>query len=281
MRHVRKTKTQFSSKAQALHRIYVYLRLMYESTSSDNPHDTTSFSPGVNIGIQDWTDDNADFDEWVLSTTLQSSDASYERIYGIVEGLIVLMQRTIKFVRHIIHARQESGDRRLSPDLEQQCDKLEQEVMDWPLEDSLQNLRSQFQPDDFRIICYQSRAFHNALIIYFSQQVPLINHRYLRSNIEAVLESMEQIELLKSVTQSVAAPLYWPVFIAASEAFDGNLQSRFRQWYERNEKYQIGAAKTGNVVIFETWESGPTRSEHTTCVWRSVVERTGTTLLLT
>lgn len=130
------------------------------------------------------------------------------------------------------------------------------------------------------IITLMTRAFHQAVVIYFAQHVRLFAHYYMQPYIHKVIDSIEAIERIKAETEVLAAPLYWPAFIAASEAFDPDLQDRFRKWYEQVEAYGIGIGRTGFGVLSEVWERGPCRGETLTSIWRLVVQDHGTVLLL-
>lgn len=108
-----------------------------------------------------------------------------------------------------------------------------------------------------------------------------MSHRYLRQYVQAVLDSIEAIEQLKAETKILAAPLFWPAFMGATEAFEPRHQERFRLWYERVEVYGIEAVRTGIQVVHEVWRQGPTTNRQMHSGWRNVVERNGDHLMLT
>lgn len=207
--------------------------------------------------------------------------ASFEHIYTTAHSLIFLMTRSVNLVGKVLRARQESLSMPIPEDLRLQCESLEQEILDWSLEEQLAPFQPQFDEDSFEILLHQSRAFHNALVIYHSQHVRLMSYRFLRPNVEKVLDSIEYLEKKKASIDSKAAPLFWPAFIAASEAFDHDFQERFRRWYDDAELYGVRAATTGSNVLHEVWMVGPDSADRTTSLWRSVVERSGTGLMLT
>lgn len=78
----------------------------------------------------------------------------------------------------------------------------------------------------------------------------------------------------------LGAPIFWPAFIAASEAFDPALQARCRKWHDGVAAYGIAAVRTGIDVVSEVWEVGPSRAERRTSVWRTVLKGSGGSLML-
>ena len=130
--------------------------------------------------------------------------------------------------------------------------------------------------------CESIRSNGLALIIYFAQHIRLMGYRYLQSYVKDVLESIEAIEKIKAESHILAAPIYWPAFIAASEAFHEDLQRRFRDWYdEQVGVYGIEAVRSGISVLSEVWSRGPSASSPSfTSRWRMVLQETGAHLML-
>lgn len=292
--HMGRGKSRLSSKARALHRIYYYLRVIYESTAPLRIN-TCRFSPssgedGLHVSrspSQQVSTITVPFpDEDTISTysgpaQAASEMASYECIYGIPQSLLVLLQRTIDLVDKVDAAREKLGIASMPKDLDKICDDIEKNIFDWPLDLELTRYRDSDIGTSFGIIYHQTRSFHNALIIYFSQNVRLLSHRYLRQYVTEVLHDIEAIETIKIKTKLLAAPLFWPAFMAATEAHDQHLQDRFRQWYAKVAVYGIKAVRTGTQVVYEVWKRGPSSDGRVTSQWRTVVEETRTTLMLT
>ena len=159
---------------------------------------------------------------------------------------------------------------------------MEQEILDWSCEAELSEFTSVADTETYQIIKQYTRGFHAALIIYFSQHVPLISFRYLRPYVETVLDCMESVENIKTFAEIFAGPIFWPMFIAASEAFDESLQQRCRAWFDRMDMYNIGTARLGNEVIEEVWRRySQSTQPFSTSLWRVVVEEKQRTLMLT
>lgn len=300
-------KTRFSNKARSLHRIYLYLRVIYESTAvrrhrTDSSRFSPSFGSRRTVGPRPviarehilLADDESPSITKCLAPPLTTSTEllSYECIYGVPQNLLLLLKACIELIDEVEDERTKSGTLNIPESLNRLCDDLEREILDWPLEDheprEHQNgapataASSSSSSSSAKIIFHQTRAFLNALIIYFSQSIRLLGFRYLRQYVQAVLESIEAIEEIKAETKIIAAPLFWPAFIAATEAFEPLHQERFRAWYDRVQVYGIASVRTGIQVIQDVWRSGLANSNRQMqCSWRDVVERTGDCLMLT
>ncbi|CAG9984757.1 unnamed protein product [Clonostachys byssicola] len=279
-------KEQNSSKAETLHRMYFYLRAIFESTLPRNSRSRrlrTLYSTEENVDSQDV------FCHKIVArcspcSTQSASDqvtdpkiGSYESIYGVPYSLLFLLTRAIDLIYKL---SDESFDGRIPLHLMDECDELEHSIMDWPAHTNFPSEPPTNSSSNTKIVYYHTAAFHEALIIYFAQHVRLVGHRFLQPHIRAVLDRMEVIEEIKVETNLVAAPLYWPAFIAGSEAFDKALQNRFRKWYEHVMFYGIEALRTGFSILEDVWATGPQRADRVTSSWRELVEKSGKILML-
>jgi arginine metabolism regulation protein II len=285
--HMRNFKLEYSRKARALHRIYCYVRLIYESTA---PWPT---SPGLQIQrtLHLQSMDLTPKSPFISPVEEQKKRAaerdspdlcSYECIYGIPQPLLAFMKRSVLIVDQVCEARRESGTTLIPDSIAAEAEQLECELLGWNIDDCLAAAGPEGEEEDVNtaIVRRQTLAFHNALIIYLSQHVRLLNHHYIQPYIQGVIQNIEEIEEIKTREGILAAPLYWPVFIAASEAYDKRFQERFRKWYGQTERYGIEAVRTGVQVIHQVWEQGPVVNR-TVCAWRTITQKMGVTLILT
>ncbi|VUC33709.1 unnamed protein product [Clonostachys rosea] len=283
-------KTKFSPKALALHRIYFYLQAIYESTALHYHEIGSSSYQSLDAGAQrplrltlrDGIDPAAttlsQSARLSIEPTLQMS--TYECIYGVPQNLLVLFFESTRLIRRVFSFQKEKGKGNLSAELVSYCDDLEQSIMDWPIDTELQRCRLDTSGPSYDIIRHTTCAFHNALIIYFAQHIRRLSYRYLHQYVQTVLENIEAIEKIKAESRILAAPIYWPAFIAASEAFNETLQNRFKTWYDQVEVYGIEARRSGIQVLLEVWKRGPTTGADMTSRWRMVVEETEAHLML-
>lgn len=291
MSQARIWKTRYSTKARSLHRIYFYLRAIYESTEvrgagdvplalrvSDADVPELSHPPPsavMHIAGGTGTDRSVASGGSPESSTRMTT---YEYIYGVPQTLLFLLRDCTRLTHELTAVRENTRSPMIPDDLVDRCDDLERCIMDWSID--MEQERSEKSDARSDIIHHTTIAFHNALIIYFAQNIRFLGHRYLQSYVQAVLDSIEAIERIKARAHILAAPLYWPVFIAGSEAFQDPLQDRFRRWYDHVEMYGIAAVRTGITVLTEVWKSGPARGNALTSQWRAVVRRTNANLML-
>ncbi|KKK19091.1 hypothetical protein P175DRAFT_0465447 [Aspergillus ochraceoroseus IBT 24754] len=284
----RNWKVNYSPKARSLHRIYVYLRTIYESTATRSQKAMPCRSTSIQLAIPELsqtysTDISRGASDSPNSHPSPESDShmsTYECIYGVPHHLLILLSKTTELIDAVTDARETSGMTMIPDGLARECDRLESAIMDWPLELELKKCLGDEMSASSEIIRRTARAFHHALVIYFAQHIRLVGHRYLHQYIESVLDCIEAIEKIKANTDCLAAPLYWPAFVAASEAFDEHLQDRFKAWYEQVEMYGIAAVRTGINILTRVWQNGTGASNRITSQWRIEVHRTNAHLML-
>ncbi|KAJ6005038.1 hypothetical protein N7540_012837 [Penicillium herquei] len=203
----------------------------------------------------------------------------YESIYAIPKSLLVFLAKTTELINAVSDARERSGNTHIPSPLAERCDELETSIMDWHADPIATDVTSS-PVANANIIHNMTRAFHKALIIFFAQHIRLLGHRYLKPFVEDVIDSIEAVESIKVEWQVSASPLYWPAFIAASEAFDPHLQERFQRWYAQVEPNAIGSMSTGICLLEQVWAEGPSTGSHRTSLWRHIAMRTDTKLML-
>lgn len=281
--HMWSKKQRFSQKARALHRIYCYLRVIWESTSVESVLRRSSDSrSGSDESVFCRFGERSRNERSIAKSPVVRGPGemtSYECIYGIPQNLLVMLEEITTLICKADRARDAAASPHLPDSLSEQSDELEQAILDWSPEDWAPSLSAVAGTSERLILC-QTKAFHSALVIFFSQNIRLLHHRYLQAYVETVLTSIETIEEIKMNTNVLAAPLFWPAFIAATEAFDAPHQARFRQWYAAVGSYGIAAVRTGVSALDEVWSAGPRRKGHTS-VWRSVISESRKCLMLT
>lgn len=290
-------KSSFSRNAQSLHRIYLYLQVIYGSTAIRRPRSGASrFSPSLGsqrtFGPRPATpkqhlfieDDETPSSMMPIEADVMASQgpvaevSAYKCIYGIPQSLLLLLKESIEVIDEVNSFRMNAQNSPIPASLSQICDELEQKIMDWPLDKRFRRYKEPKNGTSATIIYHQTRAFLNALIIYFFSECD-VNESLLSSSIRP--DSSGQHRSYRAETKILAAPLFWPAFMGATEAFEPRLQERFRQWYGRVEMYGIEAVRTGIQVVHEVWRRGPTMTRQVDAGWRSVVEKRGDCLMLT
>ncbi|KAL2842692.1 fungal-specific transcription factor domain-containing protein [Aspergillus pseudoustus] len=262
-----KWKRHYSNKAKALHRVYFYLRTIYESTAIRTNAETTIDGSGFVASPFAGFDDT------------ERADA-YESIYAIPKSLLIFLGKTTELINAVLEVRTKIGGTHIPSPLAERCDELESSIMDWQADETRPEVTSRLAANA-GIIKNMTWAFHKAIIIFFAQHIRLLGHRYLKPYVEDVLDRIEAVERIKTEWQVQASPLYWPAFIAASETFDSRLHDRFRKWYAQVEPHAIGSMSPGIGLLEQVWMEGPSEVGRKTSLWRHIATRTNTPLMLT
>ncbi|KAK6387174.1 arginine metabolism regulation protein II [Exophiala oligosperma] len=292
IRSARKSKMKYSGKARALHRIFFYLRTIHASTTI-NTEDVIQTSTLQRVNSNDSLEGDQEAlgemevedDSWLDMREGEPKDmASCEYVYGVPQSLLVLMRKAVRVVQHVSHYRRKNPGLLYSANLARLCDEIDEEILDWPIEQELSRCSIMSREDDTtKTVEHQTRAFHDALVLYFSQHVRLMHHRHLKPYVESVLYHLEAFDTIRNGSGSpgFGGALFWPAFIAASEAFDPALQARFMAWFERAKSYGLHSLWGGNAIALEVWNKDSPTKTRITSQWRTIAEERQVELMLT
>lgn len=273
-------KMKYSSKARSLHRIFYYLRVIHASTKSVEISKDESASPPVKTV----SDEKPTAKSWLEDDLANSEEqaSSTEFIYGIPPSLLVLLGKATDIVQQLDHVRRAPHelDNATASRLADACDQLEAEILDWPVDSALSCLQD-LTPETRSIIEHQTRAFHQAIVIYFSSHVRAMHSRYMKPYVEAVISHAEAIEEIKRQHKVTSGPLFWPCFIAAAEAVDEDLQQRFIRWYDKTQVYGLAGGLMGRDIVTEVWRRRRSGCSREASSWRKVMENQQVCLMLT
>lgn len=287
--HAKKWKKKYSIKAQALHRTFFYLQTIHQSTLVPEEENSPSHETGVDMLSQPLVSatSGSTLKDDVMCEMLPRSEetlrqmVTFQGIYGVPQSLLFLLSRVTRIVHSLDAVRRANASAVIPISMMVECAELEHEIMTWKAEILPEGHAICTSSINADIIRLTTHAFYNAIIIYFAQNVRLIGHHYLRQFVKEVIESIEVIEDIKAQSKTLAAPLFWPAFIAASESFDEKLQMRFRTWYKRVEVYGFECPRTGIEILVRIWQSENSPSVCTTSRWRTEIMATKSVLMLT
>lgn len=280
LEHMWNEKKKASEKTKTLHRIYCYLRIIWESTQvfKDGRAECVMRSSPRKSVFKMLEQREAAEDSFSNASETSCgllTMPSFEHIYGIPQSLLAMLEDTTRVVDQLKRTNKANDE-----DLGGACSELEQRILDWALVSDSNCDPSTSEGKRQKIIQHQTASFHSALVIFFSQNVRSLDRRYLKQYIETVLESIEAIERIKAETNMLAAPLFWPAFMAATTAYTSDHRTRFRKWYEGASSYGIATVRTGINVILKVWENDQPPTGSLTCPWRHVVSSSGEDLML-
>jgi arginine metabolism regulation protein II len=246
-----------SRKARMLHSIYLYLRVLEESTDIQlrddqfqkqlgGYHKSPSMSvSGIRTSI--WADDltlNPDEThcDSLASTGIQSacnidSIAIFEQIYSIPVSLFKLIAQATEVAREMEELRK-CG---LSPETDvdllwSEVKTLEQQICDWKNQYAEIGSNGVDSPPRESLLYHLAEAIHAALMIFFYRRVRDMHFGAVQHWVKQTADHLLTVERLKLECGDRSANLCWPGFIAGCEAAGAQIRQQWSQWFARSYK---------------------------------------------
>jgi arginine metabolism regulation protein II len=216
-----------------------------------------------------------------ISESSPNDRTACEFIYGVPQSLFVLMRKATAAIRLHLEPNHPNAPPDMSGSWTATCDAIEAEILHWPLESELSKKANLFHGTHAELIRHQTLAFHHALVIFFAQHYRRLPGGYLRSNVEAIIASLEAIEELKLNAGALCGPIFWPAFIAASEALDQDLQRRFLKCFDNIQMYGLNSVTDARDLVVELWKDTEKNNRGHTSRWRALAEAKRISLMLT
>lgn len=262
-------KTHHSRKAKMLHQIFLFLRIIEESTyiypSNWQPEQTpssTELFPSMRFpslrthSLGQGRDIDAlcggNIEHSLLGqpccTHKFETVPLFSQVYGIPESLFSLISRITALANEVSTGGALHATNALPPHLLEVSEALEKEVCGWtnetgdagtnppPDENSLPE--SQFYMPHF------ISAIHSATVILFYRRVYKLNPLLLQAQVETVIDHLIRTEVEKVNSAVVNTAIVWPGFIAAAEALSPALKEKCESWLR-------GCAASGGMRNFD------------------------------
>ncbi len=282
-----------SSKIAALHQIYSYLQIIYNST---NVSRTVGSSESEHYGlVQHFHEgDMGGFPATtvgpLLPPSLESSLDSlaqhrddyqlFGKIYGVPRSLLTLISRASALANEL--EEEEGSPNSSSPssyNFRPRCQLLEDQICNWqPIDDEL----SPVQPSstyDPQVGPHLVQAMHDALTVMFFRRVRPINRTVLQHYVESAADHLNEQEAVKGRIGINAPALLWPWFMVASEAIRETIRDKLRLWSSLARQYGGRNLEIAEQVVTEVWRRHDLELPNST--WVDVVREWGVTLVLT
>ncbi|KAF7553141.1 hypothetical protein G7Z17_g3850 [Cylindrodendrum hubeiense] len=238
-----------SKKVKLLHAIYLFLRVIEESTymypsekqplaSSSRPLDKMMF-PSLrthSLCLGRDLDESCDMDfEFGLfgelgGNSAPTNPAFFKEIYGFPQELLSFISRSTFLANEITMHRNKDPAFSMTADLENRCSDLENELCTWndqedSIDDEVENPVAALTSR--AIMHHLISAFHYAVIIFFYRRVRQLHPFLLQPYVEKTITNLEGFEQEQRNFSQVNCGIVWPGFIAGAEALDPDLQARF------------------------------------------------------
>lgn len=217
----------------------------------------------------------------IVSTSNTVDMSACEFVYGIPFQLLAIMGKTSELIRRKRTFTKHFPASALPQILSAACDELETEILEWPVDRIITEVRNQpIAEESQHLIEHQTRAFHQALVIYFSHLVRSVHHRHLQPYVYNIIDHLEAVEVIKHGANLATGCILWPGFIGAAQAIDKNVQSRYLQWFRSTRFYGLGAYDKACEVVLEVWQRRKS-AKNQGCDWLNIVESNDVRLMLT
>ncbi|KKF95609.1 Arginine metabolism regulation protein II [Ceratocystis platani] len=239
-----------SRKVKLLHCIYLYLRIIEESTFILCVGRDVDQQCGTNIehGLFE--------DPRVLG--LKSGLSVFAEIYGIPGELLSYVSR-ITFLANEAHLVE-----RISPDftvtfnLQDACQKLETEICEWEYATEPQGAQQAGPVPSavkLSIMPHLIIAFHSAVLIFFYRRIRKVHPLMLQHWVNQTIAELELYEYEQHNFSIVSSGIVWPLFIAGAEAMGEPLQARFlKTLYENAESTGMWNFGRAADILKALWE---------------------------
>ncbi|RMJ07776.1 hypothetical protein CDV36_012626 [Fusarium kuroshium] len=239
-------KVNKSRKVKLLHSIYLFLRVIEESTymypPEKQPFTSLSHAPETMLFPSLRTHSlclGRDLDEscgmafeFGLFGGLENQEnpAFFREIYGFPQELLSFISRATFLANQISMHRRRFPELSMTAELEHHCTVLEGEICSW------KNNSDDAEGDaDDPIAAFANRAimshlitaFHCAVLIFFYRRVRQLHPFLLQPFVEKTITNLEAFEQEQRNFSLVNCGIVWPGFIAGAEAVDLELQARF------------------------------------------------------
>lgn len=250
-------KLQKSRKVKMLHSIYVYLRVLTESTyishiqSADTGTDTsadTGSPAGGSNKPSTWdillselvcTFDtlNLDFMQY-----LAPPKSTFEQIYSIPDSLFKLILETTQLASKVEKLRRGCHKHSTYHDhdtLSDQVKGLENRICEWEHyynETTYPGDPIGTPPLKERFPFHLTQAIYAALVIYFYCSVRDINVITLQPYVQQTIYHLREYDKHKERQKDRSSDICWPAFIAGCEATTSQARQEIAEWLEKSTR---------------------------------------------
>ncbi|KAF9893671.1 hypothetical protein FE257_009839 [Aspergillus nanangensis] len=276
-------KVRKSRKVQMLHSIYLYLRVLTESTNINNT--SSSSSTGDDIvscnRIPPWdqllrdsshTYDLLDLD---FMQSLSPPRSPFEEIYSFPESLFKLILRTTQLAGDVEKLRIYQRARNTDHDAFASAVKdLENSICEWEYQQSPDPLApdgSASLPSRETFPYHLVQAVHSALFIYFYRCVRDVNAVMLQPYVHQTIHHLLEYDKQKERHKDQSANTCWPGFIAGCEATQLQARRQVSEWLEQSARSSgIRMFTVALKAVRKVWNARSVSGDHN-LPWGSIL----------
>lgn len=270
-------KKKLSAKAKILHRIFLSMKLIQDSTCLDFSNIKEDFDMTSQFGHDVRMRFEADIhsnptkskieyivdqskvlspmfvNKKLINTNKNDENFATSALYGLPSSLIALFSETVQLLRKKIYHREVYGT--TPPNFQKQAAMLGETLQKWKLDWKLYEQR-ELGPDFLSLMheatYHHIMSFYHALTIYFSRFLQEVPPEELQDMVGTTLNHLNLIQRLIANDEAHMIPLFWQGFIAGCEATTLNLQVGFKKWGADIAQY-LGSYWGARQIMLEVW----------------------------
>lgn len=270
-------KKKLSAKAKILHRIFLSLKLIQDSTCLDmgsikeDSTLTTQYGREVRMRydadvhgstvkgkinyIVDLSVESSPMfvNKKLINTNKYDENFATDALYGLPNSLISLFSDTVQLLRKKIYHKEAFGT--LPERFQEQSlalnDKVGSWKLDWKLFEEKPEGKVFFLPMH-EATYHHIMSFYHALSIYYSRLIQEVRPENVQDKVATTLEHLNLIQKLIARDEAHIIPLFWQGFIAGCEATSLNLQMGFKKWGADIAQY-LGSYWGARQIMLEVW----------------------------
>lgn len=282
-------KKKLSAKAKILHRIFLSLKLIQDSTCLDlanikEDYDMTSqFDHDVRLrflgdirttpkGKIDYIVDSRVLSPMFVNKKLINTDKNDDNfatdaLYGLPTSLIGLFSETVQQLRKKIYHSEAFGN--VPSQFGEQTALLLAKLRNWKLDWKLTKDDGTFLSTMHEATYHHIMSFYHALTIYFDRLIQEVASEAVQGKVEQTLQHLNLIQKLIAKDEAHIIPLFWQGFIAGCEAESLNLQMGFKKWGADIAQY-LGSYWGARQIMLEVWRRKKMKEKRAD--WVSVIQ---------
>lgn len=283
-------KKKLSPKARILHRIFLSLKIIQDSTClslEDIRSDYKSIDEnGYDINGENFIKQNIEtkksninyivnenenkddeesnnqtnnnttplfINKKLINTKNHNENFATDALYGLPNSLIKLFSRTVQLIRRKIYNEKHLNQVPKNFDID--VEDLNNELINWTLDWKLfviVNDEKNFYSPMHEVTYHHIMSFYYGLTIYFKRLVKQENPTDLQDKVKLTLSHLNSIQKLIVKENVGIIPLFWQGFIAGCEATSSELQMGYKKWGADISQY-LGSYWGARQIMLEVW----------------------------
>lgn len=266
-------KTKLSPKAKVLHRIFLSLKIIQDSTCLDINNIRYDYKlideQGYDINGENFITNNSIkkdtpveknqpnptpqfINKKLINTKHHNENFATDALYGLPNSLIKLFASTVRILRRKIYNTEHTlVNEKYLQEVQELATSIASWELDWKLF-AVTDGEKKFYSSMHEVTYHHIMSFYYGLSIYFNRLIKEQNASELQDMVKETLHHLNSIQSLLSREDVGIIPLFWQGFIAGCEAITPQLQAEYKKWGADIAQY-LGSYWGARQIMLEVW----------------------------